>query len=325
MPLKKKYNSSNKLYFILVISIIYGIMAGEGFYGYSNDYYAEYFQSNLVYPSYREKLGSILSTLTLYNIHIGVHLTSFFLALTTGIILKSFFYIKNLQSLLIFVFIFLITLHIHPIIMSTSGAMRQGWTMCFIFLSFAMMFNGKKKISFLFIVISVFLHKSGLVYFLIYIYTFATFLLLDIFKNKKTITILSGLFIFFVCSYGLYIIGFSKIDHRIVASDYRFMWLTLNIFYILFFFINFNLNANFPFKIKFLNFYSYLFCCAAPSFFLMGLNWQYERINMVMGLPLILIVGSFFKRNGSYLYLFTVLTVYLFLTIYQGMYTIGLT
>jgi hypothetical protein len=57
----------------------------------------------------------------------------------------------------------------------------------------------------------------------------------------------------------------------------------------------------------------------------MGLNWQYERINMVMGLPMILIVGSFFKRNGSYLYLFAVLTVYLFLTIYQGMYTIGLT
>lgn len=325
MSLNKKYNSSYKHYFILIISIIYGIMAGEGFYGYSNDYYAEYFKSNLVYPSYRERLGSILSTLTIYKIHIGVHITSFFLALTTGIILKSFFYIKNLQSLLIFIFIFLITLHIHPIIMSTSGAMRQGWTMCFIFLSFAMMFNGKKKISFLFIFISVFLHKSGLFYFFIYIYTFANFLLLDLFKNKKTITILSGLFLLFGCSYTLNILGWSKIDHRIVASDFRFVWLTLNIFFILFFFINFNVNANFPFQTKFLNFYSYLFCCAAPSFFLMGLNWQYERINMVMGLPLILFVGTFFKKNGSYLYLSTVLIAYLFLTIYQGMYTIGLT
>ena len=56
--------------FIIFISIAYGYLVGSGLYGFSNDYYAEYYQSNLLYPHFYDKLGSLLSTLTIFETHI---------------------------------------------------------------------------------------------------------------------------------------------------------------------------------------------------------------------------------------------------------------
>ena len=323
MFFKKKSILLISSFFIFSISFIYGYIVGEGLYGFSNDYYEEYFKSNLIYPSIREKLGSLLSTLTINNFHIGVHLTSFFLAVSSGVILQAFLFAKNIRSILFFIFIFFITLHIHPIIMSTSGAMRQGWTMCFIFLSFAMILYNKKSISFLFIIIAIFLHKSGLFYFMIYCYTVINFFLLRFLKNKKIIIFINGFFLFISSSYGLYVTGWSLTEHRVVAGDFRLIWLIANITFIFFYLFLFDINLSD--ELKFLRLYIFFHCCAAPSFYLMGLNWQYERINMVIALPLILVVGSHFNKKSSYLYLTVVLCMYLFLTIYQGMYTVGLT
>ena len=77
--------------FIILISIFYGYLVGVGLYGFSNDYYFEYYQSNLIYPKFYDKLGSLLSTLTIFNTHIGVYITSFVLALSSGFLLRSFF------------------------------------------------------------------------------------------------------------------------------------------------------------------------------------------------------------------------------------------
>ena len=323
MSLNQKNILPNSFVYIFMISLIYGIIAGEGFYGYSNDYYEEYFKSNLIYPSIREKLGSILSTLTIYNIHIGVHLTSFFLSFTTGVILKSIFTVKNLNSLMFFIFILVLILHTHPIIMSTSGAMRQGWTMCFVFLSFAMIVNKKNLLSFFFITIGVFLHKSGLFFLIIYLINLVIFRILKNTKHKKSFVFISGFVIFILSSVGLYFTGLSSLSHRIVHGDFRSLWLLVKISFIFFYFFTFKINV--ADGIKELNMYLFFFCCSVPAFFFMGLNWQYERINMIIAIPLILLVGCKFTKNSSYLYLPLVFGVYLFLTIFQGMYTIGLT
>jgi hypothetical protein len=318
----KKTKNIDLLYCILAISLVYGILVGKGIYGFSNDYYAEYFKGNLIYPSIREKLGSLLSTLTIYDKHVGVELTSFMLAFSVGLLIKAFFIFKNQKSIFIFLFIFLLTLHTHPIIMSTSGAMRQGWVMCFVFLSFTFILNKKDILSFLFIIVAIFLHKSGLFFFIIYLTTVASMVIEKKIKQKKLLFFIIGSIFFITCCLGLYFLGWSRVDHRIVSGDFRYAWLFVNIFYIFFFLNTFKFHLSFP--RKFISSFLYLHACAAPSFFVMGLNWQYERINMIIGIPIILIMGSFFNKKSSYLYLIILLCMYLFLTIYQGMYSIGL-
>ena len=317
-----KTKNNYLLFYILAISLVYGILIGQGMYGFSNDYYEEYFKSNLIYPSIRDKLGALLSTLTIYDKHIGVELTSFFLAFSTGLLIKAFFIFKNQKSIFLFLFIFLLTIHTHPIIMSTSGAMRQGWVMCFVFLSLTFILKEKKVLSFLFIVIAIFLHKSGLLFFIIYLVTVVGMMIEKKIKQKKMLLFLIGNIFFIICCLGFYFLGWSKINNRIVAGDFRYVWLFVNIFYIFFYFNTFKFHSSSP--RKFISSFLYLHACAAPSFFVMGLNWQYERINMIIGIPIILIMGSFFNKKSSYLYIIILLCIYLFLTIYQGMYSIGL-
>lgn len=312
--------------YLFFVSVIYGYIVGSGFYGYSNDYYAEYYQSNLLYPNFYDKLGSLMSTLTIFGTHIGVYLTSFILSLSTGYILKSFFEIKEKYSFIIFSFIFLVTIHVHPIIMSTSGAMRQGWAMSCIFFSIALILKDKNKLSFLFIFFAIFMHKSGLIFFFIYLVNYFSFFLFKKLNNSSFnlfLLLCIGIFAFISTSYGSYLIGYSEIDHRIVAGDFRFGWLVLNIFYIIFYFFTFNKQLSL--EIKRVCLFLYIFSCSAPGLLLMGLNWQYERVNMVVGIILILVVSLFLKKNSFYLYLTLAMCTYLFLTIYQGMYTIGLT
>jgi hypothetical protein len=311
--------------FIILISIFYGYLVGVGLYGFSNDYYFEYYQSNLIYPKFYDKLGSLLSTLTIFNTHIGVYITSFVLALSSGFLLRSFFVELKKKSLFAFTFIFLVTLHIHPVIMSTSGAMRQGWAMSFIFFSIIMFLSGKNKLSFLFIFLSIFTHKSGLIFFTFYISAHCISYLLQKIKKKKNNIIflnLVGITIFL----GSYLILLSTEwtfnFHRIVAGDFRLSWLIINIFYLIFYFLTFN--NKLPLKIKHLCLFLYVHACSVPAFLYLGLNWQYERVNMISAILLILVISSFFKKS-FYLYLSLAMCTYLFLTIYQGMYLIGLT
>ena len=51
-----------------------------------------------------------------------------------------------------------------------------------------------------------------------------------------------------------------------------------------------------------------------------GLNWQYERLGMMMLIPYILAFGSILNRVSYTMYLIIVYVALLFLTIYMGMY-----
>ena len=55
-----------------------------------------------------------------------------------------------------------------------------------------------------------------------------------------------------------------------------------------------------------------------------GLNWQYERLGMMMIIPYILSFGSLFSKSSYNTYLILTFLLLLFLTIYAGMYTNGL-
>ena len=306
------------LFLIFSISLVYGFIVGEGYYGYSNDFYAEYYRNNIFYPGIRE-FGSFLATLTIFNKHIGVYLTSFFLALSSGFFLNSIFFLKKDNSLIFFLICFFILLHIHPIIMSTSGAMRQGWSMSFMFLALSSSVYKKNFLLFLFFFISIFLHKSAIFFFNIFFFTF----LIQKLKHNLFFNLTFGASIFFFFTIFFYFHSWVPGGHRIIYGDFRFAWFLINIVTIILYlhagyYIS-TLKCN-KFLFNFIFFYSF----AAIPFYFLELNYQYERINMVMAIPIILTISLIFNKKSFRIFLITILTLYLFLTIFQGMYSIGL-
>ena len=309
---------------VVFISLVYSYLTNSGFYGFNIDFYKEYSKSNLFWEySLRDRLGVGISTLTIFNKHIGVGITSFLLSISSGFLLISMFQIKKLNSVFIFLIIYLMLLHIHPIIMSTSGAMRQGIGMSLIFMSFFFYFNKKKFLSFLFFFISIFMHRSLILFFFIYLFTIFILKFLKYFhiNIKILILIFAGFLIFFLNS--LLILFFeTNLSSRVIYGDFRLAWLIINLSFIFIFLIY--LIKDYLFIIKFEFVYLYFFSSFAPSFYYMGLNWQYERINMVVSILYIFFLGLFFNKRSAYIYYSTAILVYLLLTIYQGMFSIGL-
>jgi len=314
------YKTKRFFIFLLFLSLCYGFLHGYGFYGFSNDYYHEYSRSNINYNIWNE-YGIVLSTLSIYNLHIGVYLTSFFLAFSSGLMLKAFFEEKEIRSLGFFMFIFLIILHTHPIIMSTSGAMRQGWTMIFIFFYIFFFLKQKFFLSFVMITISLFMHKSGLFFFTLYIITTASLYLLKKIKPKVLVLITLSLIVSILMIIYMQINTFS--NQRIVSGDFRVAWGLINITYLFYYLYDYKFFSHS--KLNKLSLFFYYHSLFAILMVFNNFTYFYERINMIIAIPLILLVLSHFKKNIYYLSISLVMSLYLFLTIYQGMYTIGLT
>ena len=120
---------------ILILSLLYAIVVGSGFYGYGNDFYSAYSKGDLGWGKWYDRTGYIISSLYIFNTHLGVYIVSFFLAFTSSTLMNSFFKIKKMDSNLFFIFISIVIFHTWPIIMSTSNAMKQGLCMSLVFLS----------------------------------------------------------------------------------------------------------------------------------------------------------------------------------------------
>ena len=307
-----------KLLFFL--SLCYGYLNGSGFYGFSNDFHGYYDQPNANFYNWRES-SIILATLTVKKFHIGVYLISFFLAFSLGLMLRTYFKIKKIKSFFFYLIIFVAILHTHPIIMSVSGAMRQGWAMIFIFLFLFFLLDEKKTLSLIMITIAVFMHKSGLFFFLIYILTIISLYIQKKFSQKKLLIILASLivaisfFIFMGSSNNL-------ITQRIIGADLRPVWLVINIMYIFYYIYSYNFFSSSKFNFASL-FFLYV-CILLPITAYYGFTYNYERLNMIIAIPLILTSLSNIKKDSYYFALSAVMFLYLFLTIYLGMYSEGL-
>lgn len=303
---------------ILFISITFSWFVGEGIYGYGNDFYAGYHKQNINWGGWRDLLGWRISTLTVYGKHLGVHVVSLILSLSFGILLKTHFNLNKMKSSLLFLIIYILALHTWPIIMSTSNAMRQGITMSLVFISFSFLLKEKNLKALIFVFISIFTHNSGILFLCIFvIYYFYKF----IFKfnvSDKYLSILDftiGFFIFLL-TYILVntFIGLSE-PTRIIEGDYRYPFLMISSFYIIIFtFYNKLLRVNNV--ILFLYCYSFI----SPAFLFAGYNWEYERLMMMMTLPYMLVFSNLFTNRLAYIYLFTIFSSLLILTIKTGMF-----
>ena len=323
LKIKKHTNLSSII--ILIISILFALLIGSGLYGYGIDYWGSY-TKGLEWSSARLGPFSYLSfwiaTLTIFGFHIGVYITTFILTLSTGFLIREQIKSKQSYSVILFLLTFLIAIHTWPIIMSTSNAMRQGLCMSFIFFSLTCSYQKNYYRMIIFILVAILMHKSGILLGMIIV--FATILnkLLTTFsdKNKVSINFLIGILSLLVTYYFLNIFILSD-DHkptRIIEGDYRgafafiaFIYVTFSFFYRSILTNSFNLS---------LYYYSFI----SLSFLMNGLNWQYERLGMMMIIPYILSFGSLFSRSSYNTYLILTFLLLLVLTIYAGMYTNGL-
>ncbi len=309
---------NNKL--IVFISLTFSLIVGSKFYGFGRDYYHAYKYPNLDWGYWYDYMGYRVSTFTIFDVNFGVYIVSFLLSISCGVLLKKFFKLKGLNSVIFFILIYSMTLHTWPIIMSTSNAMRQGIVMSIMFIAFSYLMEKKIFTAFFFIFISIFFHKSGIIFLIIYVNVLLLKLISNRLKKNKYIInfyILYGILISFFIYYLILFSGFVDIVYsKIIEKDYRFHFVVISLIYVFIF----------SYKYKFLkndtiSLFLYLFSFAITSVLILGLNWEYERFMMMMTLPYIFMFSIFLNKNSSYIYYFVSIGSLLMLTIFNGMYS----
>ncbi len=310
---------------ILIISSLFALLIGFGLYGYGMDYYGAYskgFEWNNVRIEFFTYLGFKIATLTILGVHIGVYVTTFIVSLSTGFLIRDYMQSKQSFSLIFFLILFVITIHTWPIIMSTSNAMRQGLAMSFIFFTLICSIQKKYFWMVLFSFFAITSHKTGLLFVMIIIFaTILNKLLANFSHNKKVIfNFLIGTLLLISTYYflNIFILPDNFEPSRIISGDYRgpfvliaFIYVIISIFYKSILDNSINLSL-------------YYFGFISLGILMNGLNWQYERLVMMMIIPYILSFGTIFNRSSYKLYLISAILLLFFLTIYAGIYKNGL-
>ena len=303
---------------ILFLSLLYAYLVGSGVYGYGIDFHGLYTRPNLNMGDYQNWLGYRLSSLSYNNINFGVYLLSFLLSISASILIDQYLKYKLIRSQIFLAFIIIITFHTWPIIMSATNAMRQGFCNSLIFFGLVMLFQKKNKLALFFLFLSIFFHKTGIFFFsIIFILFFINYLMLFIKQNSKRIFLIIFTVFSITLSYYLFeIILSTEKTFRVVNGDFRIPFLIINISFIMYFiyFYQYLQENN-------LNLFVFIFSILAIPILLIGYNWQYERLNMMMTIPYIFSFGIIFKSRDSMILWSVMIILLLFITINQGMYS----
>jgi hypothetical protein len=313
---------------IFFISFFFALLAGSGFYGFGVDFYSAYSQPNIFRGGYTDRLGWILSTLTIFKTHVGVYLVSFLLAISTGLLLVKTTYRYFDKNKLVFFTCYIMLLHTWPIIMSTSNAMRQGIAMSFLFLALYFLLSKRYFLYLASIGLVAISHNSGMLLVLLLagftIYNSQAKKWFNSPNNYRKLLVITGFLMAVILYILVPLILNNHEDSRIIAGDYRYPFLVINTAYILIYIKYLFIKAD---HIDiFLLICSFIF----PVFLFHGFNWEYERLNMII---LILYMVSFSKiflnlgKKNTLLFpaslLFSTMLL-LFMTFYTGMYSLGL-
>ncbi len=316
--IKSKKNNYLSTYLIFLVSMLFALSMGSGFYGYGNDYYEAYYMPNLAWGGIFDQLGYRVATLTIGEAHLGVYLVTFILALSSGFLIREHIKFKQSYSLIFFISLYLIAIHTWPIIMSTSNAMRQGLAMSLVFM--ALIASSRKNYYWMMLLsfLAIFMHKTGLIFLMIVVFsTMMRYLTSNLSHLKKAVI---NFFIGASLLYGAYIslnlFGYILSDEssRIIGGDFRWAFAFISLIYItLSIFYKNILNNSFNLSL-------YYFSFISLSFLISGLNWQYERMGMMMIIPYILSFGVILNRPSYKIYLFLTFLGLLWVTILMGMY-----
>ena len=166
--------------------------------------------------------------------------------------------------------------------------------------------------------LAIFMHKTGLIFLMIVVFsTMMRYLTSNLSHLKKAVI---NFFIGASLLYGAYIslnlFGYILSDEssRIIGGDFRWAFAFISLIYItLSIFYKNILNNSFNLSL-------YYFSFISLSFLISGLNWQYERMGMMMIIPYILSFGVILNRPSYKIYLFLTFLGLLWVTILMGMY-----
>jgi len=311
---KSNFDQYNIL--ILSISLLYSLLIASGLYGFGNDYYAAYYKSNLDWGGTFDRLGFLVSTLTLFEVNLGVGIVSFILAFSVGLLIKDFHKSKNICSITTFILLYFLIIHSWPIIMSTSNAMRQGLAMSFIF--FALYTSHKNLVwVIIFTAFAIFLHKSGLFFGLIMAVSIFTY---NLFRNEQYSSQIMmhfslGLMFSIIAYFLIHLYTGNVQESKIINGDFRGAFILIGVAYVALSFIYKELTSN----IAHLNLF--YFSLISPAVLMNGLNWEYERLGMMMLIPYIFYFAYIFDRSSSRIVIFLAFIILVSLTFYQGMYS----
>ncbi len=302
---------------IVAISAIFSLVVGSGTYGFGRDFYASYINSNISWGSTTDQLGWMLATLTVNGIHLGVYITSFLLSFSTGLVVFSFSEVNRISKGIFLLISYVVLLHTWPIIMSTSNVMRQGIMMSFVFVALYFYLAKAWLRVTIFAALAFFSHKSAVLFvgimLMVRTYDYATQRLKS--YGFQRILLFSIPIFSIVAVYLLFPIFFGNYDNsRIIGRDFRYLFLCINVAYVLYFLLLDHKSLDVV--TKFLFFFSML----SPTFLALGFSSQYERINMVMLIPYILTFSRVFPSRNRSVYLLATSLGLLYLTIFAGMY-----
>jgi hypothetical protein len=323
----------NSLLLIFIVSFGYALIINGGYFGYGIDYYNSYSLGPQKTSNIWDTIGWTISTLEIFEYKIGLFLVSFFLSVSSGLLIRLYFKNLFLYSIILFLIIHILAIFSWPIIVSTSNAMRQGLAMCFIFISLISFFNNNKNLGLIFIIIATFTHKSGIFFVINTFYTYWSISFYKYICKKKKIRdinsffALSGFCYFILITmiiYTLQVIPELRLSVTIVesnisiAKDFRIPLLFISLIFIIFFILKLKFSLN-----NYINYFIFYFSCSSAAVFLVGLNWQYERLMMMMIIPYILAIGLFFTKKSVYVYYLIIFFSLFILTLLTGMYTLG--
>lgn len=296
----------------LGVSLVYALAVWSGFYGFGNDYYAAYSKENLAWGGWTDRLGWVLSTMTVGRVHIGVFIVSFLTSLATAFLIRESLSRGRNKFFSLFFILLLVAIHTWPVIMSTSNAMRQGLAMSFIFLSLVFFARDRFFWMMFFLFLSAFSHKSGLMFLGL---ALAAHLCKKLIRRSFGLHFLIGLAAFSVAFFILPFYAVLEEESRVISGDFRVPFLIISLSYI----------ALSTYKKTFLrsgyHLVVYYFSFVFPVFFFRGLNWEFERLGMIMLFPYIFSFGDFLNKRSSVVYLPGTFLALLMLTISTGMYS----
>ena len=311
-------NNSFSTVIILTISMLFALMVGSGLYGYGNDFYSSYYKANLDWGGLFDRLGFILATASINGVHLGVHIVTFILTVSAGFLIREHIKFKQSYSLVFFILLYITAIHTWPIIMSTSNAMRQGLSMSFIFLAFVAGSRRKIYWMIIFSILATLTHNSGIVLSSVVIFSYIVKNVLEDFSpsSKKLINLIIGILLLIFCYVFINIAGLNEVGRpsKIIGGDFRGAFAFIGTLYIILSFFYKSILTN-SFNLSL-----YYFSFVAPSLLLNELNWEYERLGMMMLIPYILSYGILLNRFSYQIYLILIFILLLFLTIATGMY-----
>lgn len=317
--MKIQYSTQNIIIFF--ISTIYGLIVKFGFIGFGPDYVAAYRNANVIASRSVNMIGWYLSTLMISEIRLGIFVVPFLISLASGNLLKFFFNIQNLNSKFFFYIIFIFSLFSWPLLISSNNAMRQGLMMSFIFFSLIHTANKKLILGFFFMLLALFTHRSGMAFMsiLVSIYIFKIFLEKNAI-NKSIIYLFYGIILSIIAfTYNFFDeVYYGRYNtNQAIGVDFTYLNVLINTIFIFYFSWNYK-----PLK-NFIILYLYFFSFTALAVFFAGLNWEYERFNMIMMPAYVYAFSICFQYRSKYFYLFFAIFVLFLLTLLTGMYKFG--